>query len=147
LIIVIWLEHTERLWLGTWNDDTISAVSGMEGLDQMVDFTERQAFRKYIKELTGPLRDLSPVILMARMEEITRKNSTLTNNVVAGGNRSGKKFRNVLTRAGFSIPRRKSTKKTECARPPGTVDDTENCLNPHWTRYRKTLTKTKTERI
>jgi hypothetical protein len=71
----------------------------------------------------GPLRDLSPVILMARMEEITRKNSTLTNNVIAVGNRSGKKFRNVLTRAGFSIPRRKSTKKTEFARPPGTVDD------------------------
>ncbi len=60
---------------------------------------------------------------MARMEEITRKNSTLTNSVIAVGNRSGRKFRNVLTRAGFSIPRRKSTKKTEFARPPGTLDD------------------------
>jgi hypothetical protein len=24
-------EHTERLWLGTWNDDTISTVSGWDG--------------------------------------------------------------------------------------------------------------------
>jgi hypothetical protein len=46
-------EHTERLWLGTWNDDTINAVSEMEGLNQMVDFAERQIFRKHIKELMG----------------------------------------------------------------------------------------------
>jgi hypothetical protein len=84
---------------------------------------------------------------MARMEEITRKNNTLANNVMAVGNRSGKKFRNALTRAGFSIPRRKSTKKTEFARPrepwmtEGHRELSRRCLNLHWTRYRKTRRK------
>ena len=80
-------EHTERLWLGTWNNDTTRAVSGMEDIDQRVDFLERQAFRKHIKELMDPLRDLSPVLLSARMEAITRKNTAETSSVPTAGNR------------------------------------------------------------
>ena len=41
-----------------------------DDLDRTVDFGERQLFRKCVRDLMAPLRDLSPLLLQACMEHI-----------------------------------------------------------------------------
>ena len=107
--------HTERLWIGTWNDDTVRLITGQVDLDRMVDYDERQLFHKCIRDLMAPLRDLSPLLLQSRMEHIA------AGRTVSGAARQRcpafKRNAQPLARAGFTIPSRRSTKKTEFAKP------------------------------
>jgi hypothetical protein len=96
-------EHLERLWLETWNDDTIKLITGEENLDRMVDFMERQIFRKCVREDMSPLRELAPTLLTIRMAAITQK--------LGANKESAKTQRPVvhpLTKSGFVVAKRKS---------------------------------------
>jgi hypothetical protein len=69
-------KHLERLRLGSWNDDTIKLITGEEDLDRMIDFMERQIFRKCVREVMSPLRELAPTLLTIWMEAINQKLKT-----------------------------------------------------------------------
>jgi hypothetical protein len=96
-------EHLERLWLGTWNDDTIKLITGEEDLDRLVDFMERQIFRKCVREVMSPLRELAPTLLTIR-----------------------RRFPVVhpLTKSGFVVAKRKSTRWTEFVKLPEALTST-----------------------
>ncbi|MFN9970006.1 MAG: hypothetical protein ACK58T_08915, partial [Phycisphaerae bacterium] len=116
-------EHLERLWLGTWNDDTIKLITGEEDLDRMVDFMERQIFRKCVREVMSPLRELAPTLLTIRMEAITQK---LGANKESAKTQRRRRFPVVhpLTKSGFVVAKRKSTRWTEFVKLPEALTST-----------------------
>ena len=116
-------EHLERLWLGTWNDDTIKLITGEEDMDRMVDFMERQIFRKCVREVMSPLRELAPTLLTIRMEAITQK---LGANKESAKTQRRRRFPVVhpLTKSGFVVAKRKSTRWTEFVKLPEALTST-----------------------
>jgi hypothetical protein len=116
-------EHLERLWLGTWNDDTIKLITGEEDLDRLVDFMERQIFRKCVREVMSPLRELAPTLLTIRMEAIAQK---LGANKESANAQRRRRFPVVhpLTKSGFVVAKRKSTRWTEFVKLPEALTST-----------------------
>jgi hypothetical protein len=108
--------EVERLWLGTWNDETLAKVTEKEiaDLTELIDHNERQLFRKNIKKLVAPLVELASELLTMRMEMINnlrRQNIPVVTparppavRATPGG------AIHSLSRAGFRVGRRPSTK-------------------------------------
>ena len=67
--------EVERLWLGTWNDETLAKVTAKEVADltDLIDHKERHLFRRNIKKLVAPLVDLASELLTMRMEAINHR--------------------------------------------------------------------------
>jgi hypothetical protein len=64
--------EVERLWLGTWNDETVAKVTAKEIADlaDLIDHKEIHLFRRNIKKLVAPLVGLASELLTMRMEAI-----------------------------------------------------------------------------
>ena len=89
----------------------------------MVDFMERQIFRKCVREVMSPLRELAPTLLTIRMEAITQK---LGANKESAKTQRRRRFPVVhpLTKSGFVVAKRKSTRWTEFVKLPEALTST-----------------------